>query len=875
MYDKNEITYFGQTDFRNKQQRFGIRAVDRLRHMYVIGKTGVGKSTLLENMAVQDIQNGNGLTFIDPHGKTAELLLEYIPEHRIDDVIYFAPHDMDNPISFNIMEDVGADQRHKVANGIISIMKKIWIDSFSGRMEYLLSNALLALLEYPDATMLGINRMLTDKEYRKKVVDNIKDVSVRAYWEDDYGKWDERYAREAGASVQNKIGQFSSNPIIRNIIGQPKSSFNMRVAMDNKKIIIANMSKGQLGEDNAKLIGGMFNTKMYLAAMSRANLSEAQIDILPAHYLYVDEFQNFASESFADILSEARKYKLGLVIAHQYIAQMPDSVREAIFGNVGTLVTMRIGPEDAEKFAQQFSPVFSEEDLVSLGPWQMYLSLMVGGLGSKPFSANTLLPIPKPEVNSRARVVENSRRFYSRPRVEVEKAIMEWFRPIPTKKTAEYQGYIEKKRTDLESEGKVWVDRNSFSERGNVRKPRETTGSPEKFTPSKQRESEKKQTVYTKPPQTVTPKTEVVEKKALTPVRTQRPVDSPRTIPAVSEQKKPQLPQSGGKTQREIPASFIKKEKQPLVTKYPQKQKEEMPPQHETEVSGELLGLLDALDSTESSGLKASPKIVSGAPAKKEFFQKQESQKPNNVDSKDTASRSLRTKTTITPTSEWSGDVSNAPLRANQRDVSQKSPKGKSLPVKAAVGGGASRDVSLRESQAPRRSRTFESPQTQKTRKIETPNTPKTMSLSTQKKVYVKETKESSKQALRDLLVRVRQEKKEEPVAQSPRRIPEEHQRERPLVQAPASEVSLGSLPRRGPPPVATEMRVPEKMRQAPSIDVQQEQAVQRPAGVVHGGDPVTSSFATKTADTSPLVSVYHSGKPKEVPEELLRSVLE
>lgn len=426
MFNPNEITYFGESDSRNKRLKFGIKADDRTRHVYVIGKTGMGKSTLLENMAVQDINNGNGMAFIDPHGKTAELLLEYIPEHRIDDVMYFAPFDSDNPISFNVMEDVGEDKRHLVASGLMSTFKKIWVDAWSARMEYILNNAILALLEYPGSTLLSINKMLSDKTYRQKVVDNITDPSVKSYWVDEFANYTERFAAEATPAIQNKIGQFTANPLIRNIIGQPKSSFDMRKMMDERKIVIINLSKGKVGEQNASLLGSMLITKIYLSGMSRADVSPDVLERLPNFYLYVDEFQSFANESFADILSEARKYKLNLTIAHQYVEQMSEEVRSAVFGNVGTFISFRVGSFDAELLEKEFAPVFTAEDLVNLGRFQIYLKLMIDGIGSSPFSATSLPPIAKPEVNSAEQVITASRLNFSKPRAEVELAITDW-----------------------------------------------------------------------------------------------------------------------------------------------------------------------------------------------------------------------------------------------------------------------------------------------------------------------------------------------------------------------------------------------------------------------------------------------------------------
>ena len=424
--NENEITYFAATDARNKRIPFGIKSKDRLKHVYVIGKTGMGKSTMLENMAIQDIKSGHGLAFIDPHGKTAELLLDYVPAERVRDVLYFAPFDTDFPVSFNVMEDVGPDKRHLVSNGLMSAFKKIWVDAWSARMEYILNNILLALLEYPGSTLIGVNRMLADKEYRKRVVDNITDVSVRAFWTDEFARYGDRYMQEAGAAIQNKIGQFIANPLVRNIIGQPKSTFDLRKLMDEKKVLILNLSKGRVGEANANLLGSMLITKIYLGAMSRADSSEKQLRVLPNFYLYVDEFQSFANESFADILSEARKYKLNLTIAHQYIEQMSDEVRAAVFGNVGTMVTFRVGAYDAEVLEKEFAPQFTAQDLVNLGQFQVYLKLMIDGVSSHPFSATTLPPIPSSGVSYREAIISLSRSVFARPRDIVENEIREW-----------------------------------------------------------------------------------------------------------------------------------------------------------------------------------------------------------------------------------------------------------------------------------------------------------------------------------------------------------------------------------------------------------------------------------------------------------------
>ncbi|GMU73927.1 MAG: hypothetical protein AMXMBFR44_1260 [Candidatus Campbellbacteria bacterium] len=425
-YDPNRITYIGETDYRSKRVKFGIKAKDRTRHVYVIGKTGVGKSVLLENMAVQDIQNGEGFAFIDPHGRSADLLLDYIPKERVDDVLYFAPFDLANPVSFNVMEDIGPDKRHLVAAGLMSAFKKIWVDAWSARMEYILNNTILALLEYPGSTLLGINRMLADKDFRKEVVSHVTDPGVKSFWEDEFANYTDRFAQEATPAIQNKVGQFTANPVIRNIIGQPKSTFNIREIMDKKKILIINLSKGQVGEDSANLLGSMIITKIYLAAMSRADLREPELEKLPNFYLYVDEFQSFANESFADILSEARKYKLNLTIAHQYIEQMSEEVRAAVFGNVGTMMTFRVGATDAEYLEKEYAPAFTAEDLVNLDRYQIYLKLMIDGMASSPFSARTLPPITVPHISYRDVSIARSRAQFAHPRAVVENDILKW-----------------------------------------------------------------------------------------------------------------------------------------------------------------------------------------------------------------------------------------------------------------------------------------------------------------------------------------------------------------------------------------------------------------------------------------------------------------
>lgn len=417
------ITYFAATHTRGKREIFGIRGDDREKHIYVIGKTGMGKSTMLENMAIQDIQNGEGLAFVDPHGATAEKLLDFVPQNRIKDVVYFAPFDTDYPIGFNVMEDVGYDKRHLVVSGLMGALKRIWVDAWSARMEYILQNTLLALLEYPDSTLLDVNRMLTNKTFRQDVVGKISDPVVRSFWVEEFAAFTDTYAREATPAIQNKIGQFTANPLIRNIVGQARSTFDLRKMMDEKKIFIVNLSKGRMGETNAALLGSMMVVKIYLAAMSRADEPASRMEQLPRFYFYVDEFQSMMNEAFADILSESRKYKLALTLANQYIEQMEENVRDAVFGNVGTLIVFRVGPFDAEVLRTVFEPTFTVEDLVGLGIGQIYLSLMIDGVGSRPFSAETIPPIETPHISYRDDVIMSSRTQFARPRAEIEEVV--------------------------------------------------------------------------------------------------------------------------------------------------------------------------------------------------------------------------------------------------------------------------------------------------------------------------------------------------------------------------------------------------------------------------------------------------------------------
>jgi len=394
--------------------------------MYIIGKTGMGKTTMIENMVIQDIIAGEGVAFVDPHGDSIEKILNYIPSNRVNDVVYLNPADTDFPIAFNPLESVDSKYKHLVASGLMGVFTKIWAGVWSARMEYILNNTILALLDSPGNTLLGIARMLVNKSYRKKIVDNIKDPVVKSFWVDEFANYNDKFRNEAIAPIQNKVGQFLSSAIIRNIVGQTKSSIDLREIMDRKKIFLINLSKGRIGEDNSALLGAMIITKLQLAAMSRVDIPEEQREDF---YLYVDEFQNFATESFANILSEARKYRLNLIVAHQYIGQLVTDrntvVRDAIFGNVGTLVCFRVGADDAEFLEKEFDPTFTMNDLVNPTKYNIILKLMINGVSSAPFSAVTLPPIAEVTENEQ-KVVNVSRERYATPRSVVEEKINRW-----------------------------------------------------------------------------------------------------------------------------------------------------------------------------------------------------------------------------------------------------------------------------------------------------------------------------------------------------------------------------------------------------------------------------------------------------------------
>ncbi len=426
--ENRDLTYIGMTTYREEHKLFGIKRKDRRQHVYILGKSGTGKSVLMFNMIIQNIKNGEGVCVVDPHGELVEGVLSAIPPERVKDVVYFNPADTGYHIGFNVLELVDSKYKHLVASGLMGIFTKIWANAWSARMEYILNNAILALLDTPGSTLLGIPRMLVDKDYRQQIISNLKDPVIKAFWVHEYEAWQDKFRNEAIAPIQNKVGQFLSTSIIRNVVGQSQSTINVFDIMNTGKIFLVNVSKGRIGEDNSALLGGMIITKVQLAAMERVRIPEEE---RRDFYLYVDEFQNFVTDAFAGILSEARKYRLNLTIAHQYTAQLAtkdsSAMRDAVFGNVGTMIIFRVGADDAEFLEKEFEPEFTPQDIVNLPNYKIYLKLMIDGITSRPFSSKTLPPLVKSgnkEIEDE--VIKSSRALYCRPKEVVEEEINSW-----------------------------------------------------------------------------------------------------------------------------------------------------------------------------------------------------------------------------------------------------------------------------------------------------------------------------------------------------------------------------------------------------------------------------------------------------------------
>jgi hypothetical protein len=419
--EKQHVNFFATTEYKNQDTIFGIKDTDRRRHVYVMGKTGAGKSTLIANMAIDDIRKGRGIGVIDPHGDLAETIIDYIPKRRLNDVVYLEPFDAERPFSLNVLEIKNKQHKDLIASGIVSIFSKIYADSWGPRLEYILRNTIFSLLEIPNTTLIDALRILSDASYRNRVVPLITDPVIRNFWEQEFAKMTDKLRVEAISPIQNKVGQFVSSKMIRNIIGEPKSTINLEDIMNEGKILILNLSQGKLGEDNAALLGAMIITQIQLAAMNRAFMKEED---RRDFFLYVDEFQNFATSSFIKILSEARKYRLAITLANQYIDQLDVTIQKAIFGNAGTLISFVTGAGDAALLQQEYAGLYTQNDLVSLGKHEIVVKLSIDNMMSNPFPAKTL-PLPTLVNENREKIIRLSKEKYGRKPTELTPIIVD------------------------------------------------------------------------------------------------------------------------------------------------------------------------------------------------------------------------------------------------------------------------------------------------------------------------------------------------------------------------------------------------------------------------------------------------------------------
>lgn len=442
----DDIIHIGMRDTWGRPVPFGISLPDLRQHIYVIGKTGSGKTTLLRNMIIQHIALGHGVGLIDPHGDLAGELLNHLPRWRTDHLVYFNPSDLEYPMAMNLLANVPRDERPLTASGIVGAFKSLWPDSWGPRMEYILYNAIVALLDCQNASLLGVNRLLTNDEYRAWVIRQIDDPFIKEFWESEYAGYDERFRREAIAPIQNKLGQFLLHPAIRNILGQAKCKVDFPFIMDNRKIFIANLSKGKIGDDKANLLGSLLVTQFQLAAMRRANQPEQERQDF---YLFIDEFQNFTTDSFAAILAEARKYRFCLTLSHQYVDQVPLPIRQAVFGNVGTLLAFRVGNTDAEVLQKEFANQFIAQQFVDLERFNVFSKILENGTNLQPFKGVTLRPV---DVRGRKAVehITNSRLKHTEPRKKVEGRLNEMMAKEPPG-TISHSGRIRQKRQNRRS----------------------------------------------------------------------------------------------------------------------------------------------------------------------------------------------------------------------------------------------------------------------------------------------------------------------------------------------------------------------------------------------------------------------------------------
>jgi hypothetical protein len=424
--DPSEVVFIGRTNYvaslEEKKFVFGIKRVDRRRHMYIVGKSGVGKSKLLELMVRQDIAYGQGLCVIDPHGELIDDILNFMPKERIEDVCIIDPGDVEFPSSFNPLANIDPNFKHQLTQGLIEVLRKQFGANWTPRLEHVFRFTVLALLDYPHATMRGMISMLTDRNYRQKVVEYIGDDMVKRFWAIEFADWSEKFDTDAIIPLVNKLGQFLSDPMLRNIFGQKQNKIDLEQLMNEQKILLINLSKGKIGEENSSFFGAMFLTKIKQAGMARAKLDPADRHDF---YLYVDEFHNIVTDTFENILSEARKYGINLIVAHQYVGQLIPKVQQAVLGNTGSMICFRVGGDDAVKLKSDFAPIFDIKDMINLGVGEFFIKMTIDGESYDPFSAETLKVLPATHPSYRLEAIEASRRKYAIPAGEAQKLIAE------------------------------------------------------------------------------------------------------------------------------------------------------------------------------------------------------------------------------------------------------------------------------------------------------------------------------------------------------------------------------------------------------------------------------------------------------------------
>ncbi len=423
--DPRDVSFIGRTNYvaalEEKKFVFGIKRADRRRHLYVVGKSGVGKSKLLELLIRQDIAYGHGLAVLDPHGDLIEAILDFIPKERVNDVCVIDPGDTEYPVAFNPLANVGQEFKHQLTQGLIEVLKKQFGANWTPRLEHVFRFTTLALLDYPHGTMRGMISMLTDRNYRQKVVEYIEDDMVKRFWAIEFADWSEKFDTDAIIPLVNKLGQFLSDPMLRNIFGQKENKVDLEELMNKKKILLINLAKGKIGEENSSFFGSMFVTKMKQAGMARAAIAESN---RTDFYLYVDEFHNVVTETFENLLSEARKYGIALNMAHQFTGQVLPKVLAAVLGNVGTIIIFRVGGEDALQLKPEMVPVFGEKDMLNLGMREFYIKMTIDGDTYDPFSAETLKITPPPYKSMKREIIEASRAKYA-TRVDEARRLME------------------------------------------------------------------------------------------------------------------------------------------------------------------------------------------------------------------------------------------------------------------------------------------------------------------------------------------------------------------------------------------------------------------------------------------------------------------